>query len=180
TRAEAEALASRHDTDRVRLAIAQEVRSAVTRYDIARARVQRFADGFLRQAREARRAAEASYREGAVSLLEFLAAERTAIPTPRDELDALPEVNPAALEVRRAAALEVSPGESRRCSCSSSPVRRRVAITTASTRPPPRPSGRSRRRSSPSCASPRWPRSSAPTSPTSRARSSSTRSGRRG
>ena len=108
-RAEAEALATRHEVDRLRLQVAQEVRSAVAHYDIARARVQRFAGGYLEQAREARRAAEASYREGAVSLLEFLEAERTAIGTARDHLDALREVNTAAFDVTRAAALEVSP-----------------------------------------------------------------------
>ena len=67
------------------------------------------ADGFLRQATDARRAAEASYHEGAVSLLEFLEAERTAIQTARDDLDALRDVNTAAYDITRAAALEVSP-----------------------------------------------------------------------
>jgi cobalt-zinc-cadmium efflux system outer membrane protein len=108
-RAEAEALAAGHELDHVKLAAAQEVRSAVTRYDVARTRAQRFADGFLRQATDARKAAEASYREGAVSLLEFLEAERTAIQTARDNLDALREVNTAAYDITRAAALEVSP-----------------------------------------------------------------------
>ena len=81
----------------------------MTRYDVARTRAQRFADGFLRQATDARKAAEASYREGAVSLLEFLEAERTAIQTARDNLDALRVVNTAAFDITRAAALEVSP-----------------------------------------------------------------------
>src|SRR5262249_30315074 len=109
TRAEAEALAARHDLDRTRLEVGQEVRSALTRWGVARERAARFADGFLQQAREARQAAEASYREGAVSLLELLEAERTAVQTDRDHLDALREVNTAAFEVTRAAALEVSP-----------------------------------------------------------------------
>ncbi|HLY39398.1 MAG TPA: TolC family protein [Candidatus Binatia bacterium] len=108
-RAEAEALTAGHELDHVKLAVAQEVRSAVTRYDVSRTRAQRFADGFLRQATNARKAAEASYREGAVSLLEFLEAERTAIQTARDNLDALREVNTAAYDITRAAALEVSP-----------------------------------------------------------------------
>ena len=108
-KAEAEALIAKHDVDKLRLEIPQEVRSAITRYTIARERVRRFEDGFLRQAREARQAAEASYREGAVSLLEFLEAERAYIQTARDRLDALRDVNTAAFEVTRAAALEVSP-----------------------------------------------------------------------
>src|SRR5262249_27866898 len=88
-RAEAEALSARRDVDRLRLEIPQEVRSAVTRYRVARDLVRRFQDGFLRQASEARDAAEVSYREGAVSLLEFLEAERAYVQTVRDRLQAL-------------------------------------------------------------------------------------------
>src|SRR5439155_675699 len=78
-RAEAEALIARREVEKLRLAIPQEVRSAVASYTIARERVARFEDAFLRQAREARHAAEVSFREGAVSLLEFLEAERTYV-----------------------------------------------------------------------------------------------------
>jgi outer membrane protein, heavy metal efflux system len=106
-RAESAAAIARHQSDRLRLEIAQEVRAAVERYTIARARVHRFEDGFLRQAREARQAADVSYREGAVSLLEFLEAERTYIATERDRLDALRDLDTAAAEITKAAALEV-------------------------------------------------------------------------
>ena len=108
-RAEAEAAIARHEVDQLRLTIPQEVRAAVTRYTVARDRVRRFEEGFTRQAGEARHAAEVSYREGNVSLLEFLEAERAWIQTARDRLDALRDVNTAAFEVTRAAALEVSP-----------------------------------------------------------------------
>src|SRR5204862_328138 len=64
-RAEAEALIARREIEKLRLAIPQEVRSAVASYTIARERVARFEDAFLRQAREARHAAEVSFREGA-------------------------------------------------------------------------------------------------------------------
>ena len=106
-RAESEAAIARHDADHLRLLIPQEVRAAVERYTISQARVRRYADGFLRQARGARQAAEASYREGAVSLLEFLEAERTFNQTERDHLDALHDENAAAAEITKAAALEV-------------------------------------------------------------------------
>ena len=109
TRAEAEALATRHDVEKLRLEIPEEVRSAVNGYTVARTRVQRYEAGFLRQAIDARRAAEASYREGAVSLLELLEAERTYIETQRDHLDALRDANVAASALTRAAALEASP-----------------------------------------------------------------------
>jgi cobalt-zinc-cadmium efflux system outer membrane protein len=108
-RAEAEALIARHEVEKLRLAIPQEVRSAVSSYTIARERVARFEDAFLRQAREARHAAEVSFREGAVSLLEFLEAERTYVQTEREHLAALRDLNTAAFDVTRAAALEVSP-----------------------------------------------------------------------
>src|SRR5438067_889577 len=108
-RAEAEALIARREVEKLRLAIPQEVRSAVASYTIARERVARFEDAFLRQAREARHAAEVSFREGAVSLLEFLEAERTYVQTEREHLAALRDLNTAAFDVTRAAALEGSP-----------------------------------------------------------------------
>ena len=108
-RAAAEALVARHEVEKLRLAIPQEVRSAVTSLAIARVRVARFEEAFLRQAREARHAAEVSFREGAASLLEFLEAERTYVQTEREHLAALRDVNTAAFDVTRAAALEVSP-----------------------------------------------------------------------
>ena len=108
-RAEAEALIARHEVDRLRLEIPEEVRSAATSYAVARDRVRRFEGAFLRQADAAREAAEASYREGAVSLLEFLEAERAHIETQRDHLDALRDANVAAFALTRAAALEASP-----------------------------------------------------------------------
>ena len=108
-RAEAEVLAARHGVDRLRLEIPQEVRSAATGYAVAHERVRRFEGAYLSQAEGARRAAEASYREGAVSLLEFLEAERAHIETQRDHLDALRDANVAAFALTRAAALEASP-----------------------------------------------------------------------
>ncbi len=108
-RAEAEALIARREVEKLRLAIPQEVRSAVTSYTIARERARRFEEAFLRQAGEARHAAEVSFREGAVSLLEFLEAERTYVQTEREHLAALRDASTAAFDVTRAAALEVSP-----------------------------------------------------------------------
>ena len=108
-RAEAEALAARHDVDKLKLAIPQEVRSAVVGYTTARGRVRRFADAFLRQARDTRTAAETSYREGATSLLELLESERAFLQTQRDHLDALKDAATAAWDITRAAALEVTP-----------------------------------------------------------------------
>lgn len=108
-RAEAEALIARREVQKLRLGIPQEVRTAVTSYTVAGERVRRFEEAFLRQSEDARRAAEVSYREGAISLLEFVEAERTFIQTQRDHLDALLDGHTAAFDVTRAAALEVAP-----------------------------------------------------------------------
>ncbi|TMA55647.1 MAG: TolC family protein [Deltaproteobacteria bacterium] len=108
-RAEAEALIARREVQKLRLEIPQEVRTAVTSYTVAGERVRRFEQSFVRQAEEARRAAEVSYREGAISLLEFLEAERAFIQTQRDHLDALLDGHTAAFDVTRAAALETGP-----------------------------------------------------------------------
>jgi len=108
-RAEAEALIARREVQKLRLDIPQEVRTAVTSYTVAGERVRRFEQSFVRQAEDARRAAEVSYREGAISLLEFLEAERAFIQTQRDHLDALLDGHTAAFDVTRAAALETGP-----------------------------------------------------------------------
>ena len=108
-RAEAEALIARREVQKLRLEIPQEVRTAVTGYTVAGERVRRFEEAFVRQAEEARHAAEVSYREGAISLLEFLEAERAFIQTQRDHLDALLDGHTAAFDVTRAAALETAP-----------------------------------------------------------------------
>jgi len=108
-RAEAEALIARREVQKLRLEIPQEVRTAVTSYTVAGERVRRFEQSFVRQAEDARRAAEVSYREGAISLLEFLEAERAFIQTQRDHLVALLDGHTAAFDVTRAAALETGP-----------------------------------------------------------------------
>jgi len=108
-RAAAEALVAERDLQKLRLEIPQEVRSAVTHYITARERVRRFDEAFLAEARTARHAAEVAYREGTVSLLEFLEAERTSLDTETDHLEALEDAHRAAFEVDRAAAVDVKP-----------------------------------------------------------------------
>src|SRR5439155_18832916 len=78
-RAEAEALIARREVQKLRLGIPQEVRTAVTNYTVADERVRRFEEAFLRLSEDARRAAEVSYREGTISRLEYVHAERTFI-----------------------------------------------------------------------------------------------------
>jgi len=108
-RAEAEALTAREAVHKLRLTIPREVQTALAAYASAKARVDRFEHQFLKQAEAARKAAEVSYRDGAVSLLELLEAERTYIATQRDYLDALRDGHTAAYDVIRVTALEVRP-----------------------------------------------------------------------
>jgi len=108
-RAEAEAMIARHELDKARLAIPQEVRTAVNTYVIASEETRRYETTYLSQAKDALRSTEASYREGAVSLLEFLEAERAYTQTQRDHLKALLDANVAAFGVTSAAALDPSP-----------------------------------------------------------------------
>jgi len=108
-RAEAEAMIARHELDKTRLAIPQEVRTAVNTYQLASAQTRRYETAYLSQAKEALSGSEASYREGAVSLLEFLEAERAYIQTQRDHLKALLDAYVAAFGVASAAALDSPP-----------------------------------------------------------------------
>ncbi len=108
-RAEAEAEAAREEVRKLELTIPREVRTAVEEYQRARARLARFDDQFSRQAESTRRAAEVSYRNGAVSALEFLESERSFIATQRDRLDALEDAHTAAYEIARVAAEDATP-----------------------------------------------------------------------
>jgi len=108
-RAEAEAMIARRELDKARLAIPQEVRTSVNTYVIASEETRRYETTYLSQAKDALRSTEASYREGAVSLLEFLEAERAYTQTQRDHLKALLDANVAAFGVTSAAALDPSP-----------------------------------------------------------------------
>ena len=74
---------------RLRLDLAQEVRTALAAYESAQRLRQTFESGYLDDAKITRDAAEASYRAGAASLIELLDAERTYTATQTDYLDAL-------------------------------------------------------------------------------------------
>lgn len=104
-RADAERDIAAREIDRLQFEIPQQVRRAVAEYETLRARVARYREQFLQQAEHARTAAEASYREGAISLLELLEAERTALQTQRDHLDALRAQYAAWTAVRQSAAV---------------------------------------------------------------------------
>jgi len=108
-RAAAEAAIARSDVAKLKLEIPQEVRTAVASYTAAKTRVQRFEGEFLARAREARQSVQVSYREGSVSVLELLEAERAYLSTQREYLDALRDAHTARADIERAAATEVQP-----------------------------------------------------------------------
>jgi len=108
-RATAEAEIARTDVQKLRNEIPQEVRAAVAAYESARDRVRRFEGEFLRRATAARQSVQVSYREGSVSVLELLEAERSFLATQREYLDALRDAHTALADIDRAAATEVQP-----------------------------------------------------------------------
>jgi cobalt-zinc-cadmium efflux system outer membrane protein len=106
-RSAAEAAMARSDVAKLKLEIPQEVRTAVASYTTAKQRVRRFEAEFLGRAREARQSVQVSYREGSVSVLELLEAERAYLSTQREYLDALRDAHTAGADIERAAATEV-------------------------------------------------------------------------
>lgn len=105
-RSAAEAQMAHSAVDTLKRTIPREIATAAAAYTAARDRVQHFERDYLQQAGRARAAAEASYREGAISLLELLEAERAARQTQRDYLDALRDGHVAAAALQHAAGVE--------------------------------------------------------------------------
>src|SRR5262249_22812061 len=80
-RATAEVRRSENDEVKLGLLVQREVGEAVRRYERSRVLLDAFEGGMLERADLALRAAEKSYKVGAVSLLELLEAQRTYIDT---------------------------------------------------------------------------------------------------
>ncbi len=89
--AEAESLSykSEHELNALRLDLAQEVRSRLRRTRLAEETLAIFSTGLMSQAEQSLKISEISYREGEISLLEFLDSQRTYISILRDYVDAL-------------------------------------------------------------------------------------------
>lgn len=93
-----------HAADALEARIAQEVAAALSRYDTAGAKVDRYDGGALQRADHALQVAESTWRAGDRSLLEYLEAERTWIELRGDYLDTLFELRQARYELERAVA----------------------------------------------------------------------------
>ncbi|MFA9454808.1 MAG: TolC family protein [Candidatus Aminicenantaceae bacterium] len=80
---------SEQELNALRLDLAQEVRSRLRRTRLAEETLAIFSAGLMSQAEQSLKIAEISYREGEISLLEFLDSQRTYISILRDYVDAL-------------------------------------------------------------------------------------------
>ncbi len=106
--AEAQSLSQKAEAElrALRLDIGKEIRSRIRQIRLAQETLDIFSTGLLRQAEESLRLSEISYREGEISLLEFLDSQRTYNTILQDYHQALYAWNIAA------AALEKALGES--------------------------------------------------------------------
>ena len=86
-----------------------DVRSAWASLSAAREQVARMESALLTRAREARELVRYQYREGAVSLLDLLDAERTALQVERERLQNLYDLRAAAADLAAAVGRTVAP-----------------------------------------------------------------------
>lgn len=99
-RARVRAQMSENDITRLELQIRHDVASAVRRYQRAEALLTLYRDGgMLKRAEDAQAVAERSYKSGAISLLEFLEAQRTFLEIRDQYLNAVADQQQSAVEV---------------------------------------------------------------------------------
>ncbi|MGD9788092.1 MAG: TolC family protein [Sulfuricellaceae bacterium] len=107
-----EAVAGMHQAEaearRVQLGLEAELDQAYARYEIAKRQVEVFESGLLKEAESALKVAEAAYRYGERSILDYLDAQRVLRATRLDFLNARYELQAAWVEIERLRAL---PGE---------------------------------------------------------------------
>ena len=108
-RAESDRVAARIALDRAAARARAEVRSAWASFCSAREQLSRMNGGLLDRAREARDLVRYQYREGAVSLLDLLDAERTALAVELERTQDLYALHVAAAELETAAGRPVTP-----------------------------------------------------------------------
>lgn len=100
-----EAVAGLHQAEaearRTRLALLNELEQAYGRYRIAQSQVEVFESGLMREAEAALKVAEAAYRFGERSILDYLDAQRTLRTVRLDFLNARYELHAALIEIER-------------------------------------------------------------------------------
>ncbi|MBS4095936.1 MAG: TolC family protein [Sulfuricella sp.] len=99
------------EQQRRRNALVAELEQAYARFEIANTLVDTFRSGLLREAENALRVAEAAFRYGERSLLEYLDAQRTLRATRLDYLAARYELLAAQIEIERLRATPLTEGQ---------------------------------------------------------------------
>ncbi len=108
-RAESDRSAASVALSRVQAQASADTRSAWSSLQAARERVGRMRDSLLSSAREARDLVRFQYREGAVSLLDLLDAERTALQVELENAQDLHALRVAVIELEAAVGRRVAP-----------------------------------------------------------------------
>jgi cobalt-zinc-cadmium efflux system outer membrane protein len=100
-RAVADRERAKAQADQLRLNLVYELESAVTAHRIATRQIEAFESGLLREAESALKVAEAAYRLGERSILDYLDAQRTFQSVRVDYINASFDQNAALLEIER-------------------------------------------------------------------------------
>lgn len=107
-----EAVAGLHQAEaqaqQARLSLITELEQAYSRYEIASSQVQTFESGLLREAEAALKVAEAAYRFGERSILDYIDAQRVLRTTQLEFLNARYELQAALTELERLRATPAS------------------------------------------------------------------------
>lgn len=107
-----EAVAGLHqseaEAERVRLALLTELEQVYSRYQIARSQVKTFETGLLKEAESAMKVAEAAYRYGERSILDYIDAQRVLRATRLDFIHARYELQAALIELDKLRAAPVA------------------------------------------------------------------------
>ena len=107
-----EAVAGMHqseaEAERIRLALLTELEQVYGRYLIARSQVRTFETGLLKEAENAMRVAEAAYRYGERSILDYIDAQRVLRATRLDFIHARYELQAALIELDKLRAAPIA------------------------------------------------------------------------
>lgn len=107
-----EAVAGLHqseaEAERVRLSLLTELEQVYSRYQIASSQVKTFETGLLKEAENAMRVAEAAYRYGERSILDYIDAQRVLRATKLDFIHARYELQAALIELDKLRAAPVA------------------------------------------------------------------------
>ncbi len=100
--AENKALSRSHELKRLKIELANQIRSKLNRLNLSEKTIKLFKEALLKQARESLRISRLSYSHGEISLIDFLDAQRTYYSILSDYQDALLKWNLDKVSLERA------------------------------------------------------------------------------